>query len=352
MDTITLFISTDNCKNLLNNSKKIWKPNRKNNPTYYYAKYNEIYFKYIPENYYLSMKFSITKFLYGKNTCVLVKNDLTLLFDLLNKYASAILNNVPDVQEWKINRIDLAHDYYCASPEDKQTYIDAFKKLKYSRYKSNKNYKTSVHKHNKSFVYNIYDKSAQNPTANKHILRVEFQYKNPAIKAALKKGTLSSKTFGIAFSNLDELTEMYKSKLLKLGLQNRFLTTEEMSVFLNNLLYEEKISDTLHKNMCAYFVEESKSISAGTLYKYKKELSKHGIHHIKIDNELDGHVDFMDFNLYKEKDSRDSIKANSMSLFVMALFLLIALLLIDISPLTLRLFFIKTLRIITTYILL
>ena len=83
MDTINIFTNITSRTNVLNNLQKIWKTDDKDNPKYFYAEYEGIYFKYIPECFYLSMNFSITKLLYGSNTEVFDLKDTKLLFTTL-----------------------------------------------------------------------------------------------------------------------------------------------------------------------------------------------------------------------------------------------------------------------------
>lgn len=324
MDTIRIFINTVNYRNIINNSKSVWKPNKKNNPTYYYADYKGIYLKYIPENFHLYIEFSVTKFLYGKNTEIFDINDTKLLFTKLNTYAKDVLNNIPPIEDWQISRLDLANNYLCHSKKAKMFYINILKNLNYTRCKSSGNYETSVHMHNKSIVYNMYDKHTQDSSTNETILRSEIQLKNRALNRLVKKDNLPSKKFKDIMNNLPLLNKIFKDKLYSLGLQHRFLTKEQMEIFLNGLLKKGKISKCLYVNMYSYFIEGINTISSSALYKYKNELAKYGVSHIISAQQLPNNMNFLKFNLYKKsiRKPKNSLKLHSLLfLFVMPLFI-------------------------------
>lgn len=322
MDTINIFTNITSRTNVLNNLKKIWKPDDKDNPKYFYAEYEGIYFKYIPEYFYLSMNFSIPKLLYGSNTEVFDLKDTKLLFTKLNTSANSVLNNIPSVEDWLINRLDLANNYLCHSKKAKMFYIDILKNINYSRCEASGNYETSVHMHNKSIVYNMYDKHKQDSSADERILRQEFQLKNSALNRLVKQYAIPNKRFGYIMSNLPLLNKIYRDRLSSLGLQNKFLTPLQMDTFLNKLLKENKLTKRLYKNMHSYFVEGTKTICTGTLNKYKKKLSEYGVSHILSDTQLPTNIDFLNFTLYKKTiiKPKNSLKLYSLLfLFVMPL---------------------------------
>ena len=322
MDTIKIFIETLNY-NIFNHSKTIWHTVTKDNKMYYYTKYNGIYFQYIPEYFYLSMQFSLTKLLYGSNTEIFDVKDTELLFNILNTYANDVLNNIPPIEDWKVNRLDLANNYLCNSKKEKMSYINIFKDIHYSHCESSGDYKTSVHMHNKSIVYNNYDKHEQDPSADEDIFRSEIQLKNRTLNRLVKKGSLPSKNFKDIMNNLPLLNNIFKDKLRSLGLNCKFLTKEQMEVFLKKLLKKGKISKHLYQNMFNYFIGGIHNISANTLYKYKKELKKYGVSHILSATKLPSNVNFLKFNLYKKSITKpkNSLKLHSLLfLFVMSSF--------------------------------
>ena len=170
----------------------------------------------------------------------------------------------------------------------------------------------------------MYDKHTQDSSTNETILRSEIQLKNRALNRLVKKDNLPSKKFKDIMNNLPLLNKIFKDKLYSLGLQHRFLTKEQMEIFLNGLLKKGKISKCLYVNMYSYFIEGINTISSSALYKYKNELAKYGVSHIISAQQLPNNMNFLKFNLYKKsiRKPKNSLKLHSLLfLFVMPLFI-------------------------------
>lgn len=284
IDTIRLYCNIHLNSKIYNNYMKGWWYKTHGEETRYYLKHNSVIFIYSPMQQRLWLNFSCTKLLYSKNTFELNVNDIDTLFNKLNVILSTVLKcSVPDIRLWSVTRLDLAYNFVCDNLKDKAIYLDILNKLSYSRCKNsapNGCEKESIHQRNKSFVHNFYDKSAQDSTANKQILRLEEQIKNNGLNYLLRTQKIKSKNFQYIMNNLDNITKIYISRLNKLGLNKKFLTKKQMLRLLNIMLKKGEITKRKYNNMYTYYTNEQIKLHNNTLNNYKKILSTYNVSHI------------------------------------------------------------------------
>lgn len=270
--------------------------------TRYYLKYNSVIFIYSPMQQRLWLNFSCTKLLYSKNTFELNVNDIDTLFNKLNVILSTVLKcSVPDIRLWSVTRLDLAYNFICKNLKDKAIYLDILNKLSYSRCKNsapNGCEKESIHQRNKSFVHNFYDKFAQDSTANKHILRFEEQIKNNGLNSLLRTQKIKSKNFQYIINNLNNINNIYISRLNKLGLNKKFITKKQMLRLLSTMLKKGEITRRKYNNMYRYFNHPEIKLHNNTLNNYKKILLPYNVSHIIAQEKITKQLKTSKCNIY------------------------------------------------------
>lgn len=183
---------------------------------------------------------------------------------------------------------------------EKKLYLDLLKKVKFSHLKVD-DYSTSIHAHNKSFCYNIYDKNAQCKYKMKDTLRIENQFKNSCLYRLVRSNDLDGKTFSAIMSNPEKLNSIYKERLKRIGLDKKFLTKNKMAKFLEKLYNENKLGKVKYTNMYNYFINNSISISNNTLNNYKSILAKYDYSHILINSKNSKKINFMNLQLFTQR---------------------------------------------------
>ena len=280
----------------------------KNNKIIAFLDIYNIHIEYFEEHSTLKMRFSATKLIYGTNCKTFDFKDLNIMFSFLRNVIKSIFNfPLQDVTEWNITRLDLVTNIYFKNIKDKKIFIELLKKLTYSRCKKDL-YSSSIHAHNKSNTFNLYDKNEeiQNNSDDKssydfnipNTLRLEIQFKNSALYRISKKYCVP-KTLGVFMSSPSFLNKIYKDTLRKIGLDKKFLTEKEMSKLLKKLYKNKEISKRTFDNMYNYFINKSINISKNTLLNYKKILSNYNCSHILLDRKVNKKINFMALLLFK-----------------------------------------------------
>lgn len=319
LDTISIFYICYITSKYFKNSKLDWRTirDKKDGSIKYILYFENLTILYCPNHRYLKITTSITKFLYGDNSKLLLVKDLSkfcleLNFVIRNKLKlKETINNkisvLPKIENWSVNRLDLVSNFYCHSQTEKSGYINILKQLNFPHCKKDI-YCESVHSHNKSKCSNFYDKNAQNPNLNAYdyILRLELQLKNNGLTNIIKKYNIPSKKLSDIFNNLDKLELIYFNHLDSLGLFENFLSQKQMLNKLSKLFKNCLIGKTKYKNLYDYIINKHDSFSKTAIYNYSKLLSNLGYSLIVSDQNIKHKLDFKQFKLFKNDHLKDS----------------------------------------------
>lgn len=324
MDTICLVLYkriSNKCFKDLKHCNLKWKKTKNKKGEYVYSIfYSNCYIEYNFVHNSLRISVSVTKLLYGENFHKFNLNDLTKLYETLDFIVRILIKKrLQSVRCWILTRLDLVSNF--TSSSDKNTYIGLLKKLIYSRCEINE-YETSVHAHNNSICYNLYDKNTQCKYYTIQTLRIEIQFKNRSLYNLVKNDTFKGKTFVEVMSNIKVLESIYRDRLKKIGLDKIFLTKQQMGKFLKQLYQNKKIGKTKFNNMYNYFINESETIKKTTINNYKDILAKYNYSHIVLDQKITHKIDFMKFSLFKP-EKKCTLSVTKLMLQLIIIYLLI-----------------------------
>lgn len=319
LDTISIFYNCFIRLDYFSNCKLGWKTirDKKDGSIKYILYYKNLTILYWPKHRFLQLTTSVTKFLYGDNSKLLLTNDLSIFslelnFILRNKLRlREIINKneifLPKIENWSVNRLDIVSNFYCFDQNEKSEYINILKQLKFA-YCKKQIYSESVHAHNKSRCNNFYDKNAQNPSINfeHNIIRIEFQFKKQGINQLIKKYNISSKKLCHIFNSLDKLNYIFYDSMKNIGLLNIFLSRREMLKKLDKLYIEKKFGKTKYSNIVDFISNKNKTFSETAIYNYRNMLSNLGYSLIVSDQSIKHKLDFKKFNLFKNDHLKSS----------------------------------------------
>lgn len=291
-------------------NSNLWNGPYKNNNVglFFICSVDALHMTYFVELNLLKLTTSITKFLYGNNTKVFNYNDLESFYNKLNILIRFALKDstIAKVETWNCSRLDLACNFVCKNKEDKNTYLSAIKNSRFSRCKKD-DYATSVHAHNKSTTYNIYDKNEEESnkglsTTNKDLLRLEIQLKNSKLYRLFK----SKKTVSEILENAEYLEELYLKELTKLGLNIIPTPLETTLNKIDNLINSNLIKEGIGNKLKIYILSDDKStFSDSTTYRYNKILKNNNINPNYLQNKVSTRLDFNNFKLFSSEKSLD-----------------------------------------------
>lgn len=275
----------------------------KNNPFgACYFKQSDIFtIQYYTLNKLLKVKFSVPRLLFGYNIYIYKDNNFSQLeIEFINKLCKDIDPQLrfllPPLRYWDVEREDAFCHIYVDDEGEKQSVIDAFKRLHPGRY-DKLDFTTSFFIKNKSCRIGFYDKAAQyekeypefNLTKDQRkLIRYEVEYKNRKVNNSFKKGRKVKDLL-----NIKTATYILQKSIDMLRIENPFRTLEDTLTLIDNNFKGTKCRNL--KEFVIFLNEHSTTEAKNkfkSYYRYYKELTEAGINPIC----LKGNIKQISFN--------------------------------------------------------
>lgn len=218
---------------------------------------------YYRQFYSLFVKCSIPKVVYGDNRNLITKSDVGIAIDIVNNVLLTMGIQV-DFRLFSVSNIEITNNYICSTEEEKQIYIDAYKKQHVSRREVCDYFNSAVHK-NQSRRTTMYDKSAEIISRDKDSVLSNVDKRILRVEHKLTKSVLNKYQKNCLVKDLIriDLKKVMKEENKKVGLDMMTVNEKEFYKIL-----DEKIQ---YKN------ESTKQ----RIINFYKELNKYGEQYVK-----------------------------------------------------------------------